>query len=93
MKENLKTISQIAKEIDISEQEIRKYIKQEPLNKVLSQHIQKIDGVEYIDNKGKEFIKPLINDMKALETFMETNEIEYGGALKKIAQDFKKNKK
>jgi predicted transcriptional regulator len=93
MKENMKTISQIAKEIDISEQEIKKYMKQEPLSKILPPHIHKIDGVEYVDNKGQELIPLLIKDMKALENFMGSNAIEYGGAFKKITQDFKKNKK
>jgi len=93
MKENMKTIAQIAKEINISEQDIKKYIKQEPLSKVILPHTHKIDGVEYIDSKGKEVIAALIKDMKALESFMGSNAIEYGGAFKKIAKDFKDNKK
>ena len=57
----LKTIKQIADEIGVQKQTIRKRIEREPLCTLLSSHIHTKEGTFYIDVHGEKLIKSAYN--------------------------------
>jgi len=76
----MKTILQIAKEIGVSKQAVRKRITREPIYTRIQQYLSTVDGTMYIDVGGETLIKSAYqkNEQQSVPTDLPTNKETIG---------------